>query len=120
MTMNRAHELSFERLVGTGREITRHIALAEREGDIRRVERLLRRKDRIHRLRSKLAGPWPPCVKKPALPGGGIAMARTRQIKPSFFLDEDLALCSREARLLFIGLWTIAIHESWVPKRAAR
>lgn len=36
-------------------------------------------------------------------------MARARNIKPGFFKDEDLAdSCSRDARLLFAGLWTIA------------
>lgn len=35
-------------------------------------------------------------------------MPRIRQLKPSFFLDEDLAECSPWARLLFQGLWTLA------------
>lgn len=34
-------------------------------------------------------------------------MARTRQLKPDFFADEDLAACSPHARLLFAGLWTL-------------
>lgn len=35
-------------------------------------------------------------------------MARTRNIKPSFFMNEELAACSALSRLLFVGLWTIA------------
>ncbi len=35
-------------------------------------------------------------------------MARIRQIKPQFFVDEDVAKLSPLARLMFIGLWTIA------------
>ena len=35
-------------------------------------------------------------------------MARTRSIKPSFFKNEYLAECEPMARLLFIGLWTLA------------
>lgn len=35
-------------------------------------------------------------------------MARARNIKPSFFTNDTLAECSPLARLLFIGLWTIA------------
>jgi len=35
-------------------------------------------------------------------------MARTRIIKPGFFINEELAELPCEARLLFIGLWTIA------------
>lgn len=35
-------------------------------------------------------------------------MPRTRNIKPTFFRNEDLAECSVEARLLYIGLWTLA------------
>lgn len=32
-------------------------------------------------------------------------MARTRTIKPEFWDDEKLSNCSRDARLIFIGLW---------------
>ena len=32
-------------------------------------------------------------------------MARARNIKPSFFLNEDIVELPCEARLLFIGLW---------------
>lgn len=35
-------------------------------------------------------------------------MARGRFIKPEFWMDEDLARLSKEARLLFIGLWQLA------------
>ena len=35
-------------------------------------------------------------------------MARARNIKPGFFTNDTLAECSPLARLLFIGLWTIA------------
>lgn len=47
-------------------------------------------------------------------------MARARNIKPGFFLNDELAECSRDARLLFIGLWTIADREGRLvdkPKR---
>jgi hypothetical protein len=35
-------------------------------------------------------------------------MARIRSIKPEFWVDERLARISRDARLLFIGLWNVA------------
>lgn len=35
-------------------------------------------------------------------------MARTRSVKPSFFKNEHLAECEPMARLLFVGLWTLA------------
>jgi hypothetical protein len=35
-------------------------------------------------------------------------MARARNIKPSFFKSEQVADCNPYARLLFIGLWTLA------------
>lgn len=35
-------------------------------------------------------------------------MARKRMIDPQFFLDEELAALTPHARLLYIGLWTIA------------
>lgn len=38
-------------------------------------------------------------------------MARSRNIKPSFFVNDDLAAVSPLGRLLFIGLWTIADRE---------
>lgn len=38
-------------------------------------------------------------------------MARTRLIKPKFFIDEDIGTLPPLARLLFIGLWTVADRE---------
>lgn len=38
-------------------------------------------------------------------------MARARNIKPSFFLNEELVELPFSTRLLFIGLWTIADRE---------
>ncbi|MBD1229237.1 hypothetical protein [Xenorhabdus griffiniae] len=38
-------------------------------------------------------------------------MARSRNIKPGFFTNDDLAECEPLARLLFAGLWTIADRE---------
>jgi len=48
-------------------------------------------------------------------------MARTRQIKPEFFLDDELASCTRAwGRLLFIGLWTLADREGRLEDRPAK
>lgn len=47
-------------------------------------------------------------------------MARIRTIKHSFFTHELLAECSMEARLLFIGLWTIADREGRLEDRPKR
>lgn len=41
-------------------------------------------------------------------------MARTRNIKPAFFRNPDLLDCSPLARLLFIGLWTMADRDGRV------
>lgn len=38
-------------------------------------------------------------------------MARSRNIKPSFFINEELVELPFSTRLLFIGLWTIADRE---------
>lgn len=38
-------------------------------------------------------------------------MARARNIKPGFFTNDDLAECDPFARILFVGLWTIADRE---------
>ena len=38
-------------------------------------------------------------------------MARSRNIKPGFFINDDLGQLEPLARLLFIGLWTIADRE---------
>lgn len=35
-------------------------------------------------------------------------MARARNIKPGFFLNDSLAECDMATRLLFVGLWTLA------------
>src|SRR5215510_177739 len=44
-------------------------------------------------------------------------MGRTRSIKPSFFMNEELAELPCEARLLFVGLWTIADREGRLEDR---
>jgi hypothetical protein len=44
-------------------------------------------------------------------------MARARNIKPGFFRNADLAEMPVEARLLFIGLWTIADREGRLEDR---
>lgn len=35
-------------------------------------------------------------------------MARIRSVKPEFWASEDLAECSRDARLLYVGLWNLS------------
>ena len=47
-------------------------------------------------------------------------MARTRSIKPSFFKNELLAQCSDQARLVFIGLWTLADRAGRLEDRPLR
>lgn len=47
-------------------------------------------------------------------------MARARNIKPGFFTNEELAECSLGARLLFIGLWTLADREGRLEDRPKR
>jgi hypothetical protein len=54
----------------------------------------------------------------------GHAMARTRMIKPEFWDDEKLATVSRDARLLFVGLWSnsddygvVKGHPAWLKNR---
>ncbi len=47
-------------------------------------------------------------------------MARARNIKPSFFSNEDLVELSFECRLLFIGLWVLADREGRVEYRPKR
>lgn len=44
-------------------------------------------------------------------------MARSRNIKPGFFTNDELAECSAFARLLFAGLWTIADKEGRLDDR---
>lgn len=47
-------------------------------------------------------------------------MARSRNLKPSFFKNEDLAECSMEARLCFAGLWCLADREGRLEDRPKR
>ena len=47
-------------------------------------------------------------------------MARTRNIKPSFFTNEVLAECNPLARLLFAGLWTQADRDGRLEDRPRR
>ncbi len=47
-------------------------------------------------------------------------MPRIRQIKPEFFIDDDVALLDPLARLLFIGLWTLADKEGRLEDRPVR
>jgi hypothetical protein len=47
-------------------------------------------------------------------------MPRARNIKPGFFMNEDLAECDLPARLLFIGLWCLADREGRLEDRPKR
>lgn len=47
-------------------------------------------------------------------------MARSRNIKPGFFTNEDLVDLPFECRLLFIGLWTLADREGRLEDRPKR
>lgn len=47
-------------------------------------------------------------------------MARSRNIKPGFFKNEELAECTPMARLLFAGLWTLADREGRVENRSRK
>jgi hypothetical protein len=47
-------------------------------------------------------------------------MARTRNLKPGFFKNEELAECSPFARLLFAGLWTLADRDGRLEYRPKR
>ena len=47
-------------------------------------------------------------------------MARSRNIKPGFFLDENLASLDPLARILFAGLWCMADKEGRLEDRPAR
>ncbi|CAM3899523.1 hypothetical protein [Rheinheimera salexigens] len=47
-------------------------------------------------------------------------MARARNIKPAFFLNDDLVELSFEYRLLFIGLWTLSDREGRLEDRPKR
>ena len=47
-------------------------------------------------------------------------MARSRNIKPGFFKNEELAECSLAARLCFAGLWLLADREGRLEDRPKR
>lgn len=47
-------------------------------------------------------------------------MARARTVSPLFFQSEELAECSIVARLLFVGLWTIADRAGRLEDRPKR
>jgi hypothetical protein len=47
-------------------------------------------------------------------------MGRIRQIKPEFYLDDELAQCSIGARLLFPGLWILADRKGRLEDRPAK
>jgi hypothetical protein len=47
-------------------------------------------------------------------------VARSRNIKPGFFLNDELAEVSLAGRLLFIGIWTIADREGRLTYRPRR
>jgi hypothetical protein len=47
-------------------------------------------------------------------------MARARNIKPSFFTNEELVELPFSTRLLFIGLWTLADREGRLEDRPKR
>jgi len=47
-------------------------------------------------------------------------VARSRNIKPGFFLNDELAECDPLARLLFAGLWCIADREGRLEDRPKR
>ncbi len=51
-------EATFRMVARRGRELTEQTAIVEREGDIRKVEQLLREKDHLHRLRKELFDDW--------------------------------------------------------------
>ena len=44
-------------------------------------------------------------------------MARARNIKPSFFINENLVELPFETRLLFIGLWTLADRQGYLEDK---
>ena len=45
---------------------------------------------------------------------------RARNIKPAFFMNEDLAECSPHARLFFVGLWLMSDRAGRIPWRSRR
>jgi hypothetical protein len=52
--------------------------------------------------------------------GGRMLTQRIRSVKPEFFVHEELAGLSLAARLLFIGLWTVADREGRLEDRPRR
>jgi len=48
---------------------------------------------------------------------GDLLMARSRNIKPAFFQNEDLVELNYSTRLLFIGLWCLADREGRLENR---
>lgn len=49
-----------------------------------------------------------------------MAMARSRNLKPSFFTDDELAALPALTRLLFAGLWTVADRAGRLEDRPLR
>jgi len=49
-----------------------------------------------------------------------VFMARSRNIKPGFFANEDLAECDPLARILFTGLWCLSDREGRLEDRPKR
>jgi len=47
-------------------------------------------------------------------------MARARNLKPSFFMNEELAACGFDCMILFAGLWCHADREGRLEDRPAR
>ena len=47
-------------------------------------------------------------------------MARSRNIKPAFFINDKLGELEPLARLLFIGMWTIADYKGDLENRPAK
>lgn len=47
-------------------------------------------------------------------------MARARNLKPAFFMNEELAACGFESMILFAGLWCHADREGRLEDRPAR
>lgn len=98
---------------------TSAIGSAKRAGSLR-----IGWKSNAQRLR--YTGKKTPAGSGPARPSGfvysmeKIVMARARNIKPGFFKNEFLAEMPCEARLLFIGLWTLADREGRLEDRPKR
>jgi hypothetical protein len=63
---------------------------------------------------------WPSYFEDGSPRGQVYVMARARNIKPSFFANEDLAELDLRSRLLFIGLWCLADREGRLEDRPKR